>query len=327
MASTEELVPVRRRRCPAWCSCGSCRCSCGSFWWTRWLRKRLERPLGAHSVVDFFLGIFVTVSVLVFAIQSVLNAMTNCDVRSETLPIIFTALVCVGIPCVAAIGFVIRRDPFMRDDAAGGGGTEGLELSLLFAPIVLLAVGCVTLDAVFFLLVGACIHRDEGTFPTLAFYWTGTAFHVGRMVFVVAQVAMFGWCFKTRSFARQKVYTVLLFTAVVMADLASWFYEIVDKPSALCTRGVSACWDTTVTKSKSYTCQEISNVNNIFTEEYCTFVQFQLYCQPLVGTFALLSLPTMYYMWSKAREGEGGGATDSGEEQTNRPGASLTALA
>ncbi|CAH1256336.1 Hypp1648 [Branchiostoma lanceolatum] len=312
MASTEDLVPVRTRRCPAWCSCGP-------FWCTKWLRKRLERPLSAQTVVGTV--VFVAVCVFVFLFLSVQDAMStaSCESSSEALQIIFTVLVYLGIPCVAAVAFAIRRDPFMRDDAEDGLGTEGLELSLLFVPIVLLAVACVALDVVFFLLTGSCVHRDRGAFPLLPRHGTGLAFHAGRLVFVSSQVAMFGWSFRTRNFARQKVYTVLLFTFVVLADLASWFYEIVDRPSVLCSND-NTCWDATAAKADTCGEDEDEDAMNMFTVEYCTFLQFQLYCQPLVGTFALLSLPTMYYMWSKAREGEGGSATtDSRPEQTSRP--------
>ncbi|CAH1259028.1 Hypp2133 [Branchiostoma lanceolatum] len=319
MASTEDLVPVSSRRCP------SC-CSFGPNWVTKWLGRRLEKPLGGQAVVAIL--VFVTACVAVASFQSFQDAM-SCEDKSEALLIVFTVFIYLGIPCLAAMAYAIRRDPFMTGDGDEWFGAEGLELSVIFVSIILPAASCVALDVVFFLLVGSCFHRD-GSFPTsttndndlVASYRVGLSFHVGRLFFVVAQLALFGWCFATRSFARQKVYTALLFTAVVMANLASWFYEIVDRPSVLCTND-NTCWDTTGTVTKSNTCLDAKNV---FTMEFCTFIQFQLYCQPLVGTFALLSLPTMYHMWSKAREGVVENTTEMSPERPNVSGRRGTGL-
>ncbi|XP_019624816.1 PREDICTED: uncharacterized protein LOC109470338 [Branchiostoma belcheri] len=287
MASTEDLVPVRSGRCP------SCR-SCGSNWVTKSLRKRLDKTLSSQAAVGII--VCVTVCVAVASFLSFQDAMSSCEDKSEVLLIVFTVFVYLGIPCLAAMAYAIRRDAFVTDDSDHGFGTESMELSLIFVSFVFPAVGCVALDVVFFLLLGSCFHRD-GSFPaSSASYRVGMAFHVGRLVFVVTQVAMVGWCFWTRSFARQKVYTALLFTAVVTSNLASCFYEIVDRPSVLCTNN-NTCWDTAA--SKSDTCRDV----DAFTVEYCTYVQFQLYCQPLVGTFAMLSLATMYRMWTTAHEG------------------------
>eukprot|EP00058_Branchiostoma_floridae_P012032 XP_002597520.1 hypothetical protein BRAFLDRAFT_78924 [Branchiostoma floridae] len=289
MASTADLVPVPTRRCP------SCR-PCGPNWVTKWLGRRLGKTLSQQAVVA--IAVCVTVCVAVGSFLAFQDAMSSCEDKSESLLIILTVCVYLGIPCLAAIVFAIRRDPFMSANGSDGVfGTEGLELSLVFASIVLPAPGCVALDVAFFLLVGSCFHRDRHFTLSLPGYGNSLAFHVGRLVFVVAQTAMFGWCFRTRSFARQKVYTALLFTVVAMANLASWFYEIVDRPSVLCTND-NTCWDAAVPKVN-----ECPDANDVLTVEHCTFVKFQLYCQPLVATFALLSLPTMYHMWCKAREG------------------------
>ncbi|KAI8512904.1 hypothetical protein Bbelb_095430 [Branchiostoma belcheri] len=314
MASREDLVAVWINRLSACCSCSRC---CPNFA-TKWVGKRLDRPPGARLVTS--IAVFLAVSVGVFMFLAFQDAMVDCENPSDALKIVFIVFVYLGIPCVAAIAYVIRREPFVREetDEAGVGAAEGLELSLLFVPVALMAVGCVALDVEFFQLVNSCVHRDRGAFPDSASYSSGMAFHLGRLVLVVSQTAMLGWCFGTRSFARQKVYTVLLFTLVVLADLASWFYEMVDRPSVLCKTVPSprnhnltdvdlTCWDATIDKL---------SCNYLFTVEHCTFVKFQLYCQPLVGTFALLSLATMYYMWAKAREGEGGNSVAATERQT-----------
>ncbi|KAI8481723.1 hypothetical protein Bbelb_405600 [Branchiostoma belcheri] len=314
MASREDLVAVLNNRLPACCSCSRCFPNFA----TKWVRKRLDRPPGAKIVTS--IAVFLAVSVGVFMFLAFQDAMVDCENPSDALKIVFIVFVYLGIPCIAAIAYVIRREPFVGEetDEAGVGAAEGLELSLLFVPVALMAVGCVALDVEFFQLVNSCVHRDRGAFPDSASYSSGMAFHLGRLVLVVSQTAMLGWCFGTRSFARQKVYTVLLFTLVVLADLASWFYEMVDRPSVLCKTVPSprnhnltdvdlTCWDATIDKL---------SCNYLFTVEHCTFVKFQLYCQPLVGTFALLSLATMYYMWAKAREGEGGNSVAATERQT-----------
>ncbi|XP_019639869.1 PREDICTED: uncharacterized protein LOC109481717 [Branchiostoma belcheri] len=330
MASREDLVAVRKNRLPACCSCSRCFPNFA----TKWVGRRLDGSPGAKIVIS--IAVFLVVSVAPLMSLAINDAM-DCEKQWESLRIIFIVLVYLGIPCVAVIAYVIRREPFVREDTdqAGVGAAEGLELSLLFVPVALLAVGCVALDIEFLLLYGSCAHRDEGAFPVQPsyVYSSGMAFHVGRLLLVVSQTAMLGWCFGTRSFARQKVYTVLLFTLVVLADLASWFYEMVDRPSVLCktvnvndvvVNNVSykfvnvdlTCWDATIDKSSSCNYATGGDTTiNLFTVEYCTFVKFQLYCQPLVGTFALLSLATMYYMWAKAREGEGGdGAAATGRQ-------------
>ncbi|XP_019639778.1 PREDICTED: uncharacterized protein LOC109481641 [Branchiostoma belcheri] len=244
--TTTPVVPLGRSG--RYGRCGSCTCPCtcggvfarwcqGPFWWTKWLRTRLGNDVSTKTagalvaLLTFFLVGFGAATVF-------LNL--ECT-RSNPLEILYTSVVAAGLVSTLMLLWAALRDPYynaMVEETEEEVKEDRVKSVATFVVLVLLGVACVVVDISAMYVSGSCGYLKDWILPSGLH--TSTAFHAVRLVFVVAQVCSVGWLHATRKWAKQTVGAASLTALIVMADAASWLYQVSESTDVICN--TSSCW-------------------------------------------------------------------------------------
>ncbi|KAI8512905.1 hypothetical protein Bbelb_095440 [Branchiostoma belcheri] len=280
----------------------------GPFWWTKWLRTRLGNDVSTKAAGA--LVALLTFFLVGFGAATVFLSL-ECR-RSNPLEILYTSVVAAGLVSTLMLLWAALRDPYynaMVEETEEEVKEDRVKSVATFVVLVLLGVACVVVDISAMSVSVFCGYLKDGILPSSLH--TSTAFHAVRLAFVVAQVCSVGWLHATRKWAKQTVGTACLTALIVMADAASWLYQVSESTDVMCD--TSSCWSavsptavapTTVTptaftpKAVAPTAQpcEVS-----VRATHCEFLALKRYCDPLIGQFSLVAAAAMLALWSKAR--------------------------
>ncbi|KAI8481724.1 hypothetical protein Bbelb_405610 [Branchiostoma belcheri] len=315
--TTTSVVPLGRSGRYGRCGLCTCPCTCGGvfarwcqgpFWWTKWLRTRIGNDVSTKAAGA--LVALLTFFLVGFGAATVFLSL-ECR-RSNPLEILYTSVVAAGLVSTLMLLWAALRDPYynaMVEETEEEVKEDRVKSVATFVVLVLLGVACVVVDISAMSVSVFCGYLKDGILPSSLH--TSTAFHAVRLAFVVAQVCSVGWLHATRKWAKQTVGTACLTALIVMADAASWLYQVSESTDVMCD--TSSCWSavsptavapTTVTptaftpKAVAPTAQpcEVSD-----RATHCEFLALKRYCDPLIGQFSLVAAAAMLALWSKAR--------------------------
>ncbi|CAH1256332.1 Hypp1646 [Branchiostoma lanceolatum] len=303
--TTAPVVPVgtmRRYRCCG--SCGGCGWCGGQFqWWTTKLRTRLKKNVGTKTA-----GVIVallTFFLVGFGAATVLLSL-ECA-RSNPLDIWYTVVVAAGLCSTVLLLWAALRDPYMplEEETEEELKMDRAKSTVTFVVLFLLAIACMVVDIYALVVANSCSFREDGLPSRLH---TGTAFHVTRLFFVVAQVSVIGWLHMTRRWPKRTVGSAFLAAFVVLADASCWLYQVSENADIICD--TSSCWSSVAPTAQP--CEGSDRTT------HCDFLRLKRYCTPLVGQFSLVATAAMFVLWSKARGSEHAGRESEGEPLIGR---------